>query len=191
MAVKRVRRGVSRTAMVVLLMLPATGAAAQTTGALPVNDQTTTFTAAVSEQARITVPAGVTFSVSNIAASNSQDIAIAVQNIVLTTASRQLRISVKADSAAFTPPQSGATTWAATAVSWTSGPGGGPNAWQNATGSAGTLSSASFNTVATCNPDVASCSIAKLPLTLGSATGVSRSGSYSLTVTWKFEAIGS
>jgi hypothetical protein len=165
---------------------------AQTAVAIPDMNQTTTLTATVSEQARVTVPAGISFSVDNVNTSTSQgNVAISVQNIALTTATKQLRISLTANAASFTPPEAGATTWVAGDVSWNSGPGGGPNAWQNATGSAGTLSSAAYNTVATCNADTTSCSILKLSFTLAAKPAVKRSGAHTLTVTWKFESIGS
>jgi hypothetical protein len=167
-------------------------AAAQTAVALPDTAQTTTMTAAVVEQARVTLPAGVTFDVTNINSGTSQlSSPIVVQNIVLTTATKQLRISLVANAATFTPPSAGATTWSASDISWTGGPGGGPHQWQNATGSAGTLNSASYNTVATCNADTASCSITRLPMTLAAKPTVKRAGGHTLTVTWKFESIGS
>lgn len=189
-AVRRSWTGLAAAAM--LCVLPGRNADAQTVVAFPDTGQSTTLTAAVSEQARVTVPAGISFAVDNINSSASDgNIAISVQNIVLNTATKQLRISLTANAASFTPPQAGATTWAATDVSWTAGPGGGPNAWQNATGSAGTLSSAAYNTVATCNPDTTSCSIAKLTFTLAAKATVKRSGAHTLVVTWKFESIGS
>jgi hypothetical protein len=179
-------------AMALASGLLATGTAgAQTTVALPDTGQATTLTAAVAEQARVTVPASISFSVSDVNASTTQgSVAIAVQNIVLGTATKQLRISLSGNAASFTPPVAGATTWSASDVSWTAGPGGGPNAWQNAIGSAGTLSSVAFNTVATCDPDATSCSIAKLSFTLAAKPTVKRSGAHTLTVTWRFESIG-
>ena len=167
-------------------------ASAQTAVQLPDTTQSTTMTAAVAEQARITVPAGITFNVTNVNASTSDgNVAISVQNIVLTTATKQLRISLTANAGSFSPPVAGAATWAAADVSWNSGPGGGPNAWQNAVGSAGTLSSAAYTPVATCSADTVSCSISKLTFTLAAKSTVKRSGNHTLTVTWKFESIGS
>jgi hypothetical protein len=175
----------------VLCML-SEAARAQTPITVPDTSQSTTLTVAVSEQARVTVPAGISFDVANITTGTSSgDVAISVQNIVLTSATKQLRIALTANAGSFTPPVAGATTWAAGDVSWTAGPGGGPNQWQNATGSAGTLSNSAYNPVATCNADTASCSIAKLTFTLASKPTVKRSGAHTLTVTWKFESIGS
>jgi hypothetical protein len=172
-------------------LLGRAAADAQTTVALPDTGQTTTLTAAVSEQARVTVPAGISFSVGNVNAATSQgNVAISVQNIVLGTATKQLRISLIGNTVSFTPPVAGATTWSASDVSWNAGPGSGPNAWQNATGIAGTLSSASHNTVAVCDPDATSCSIVKLTFMLAAKPAVKRSGAHTLTVTWRFESIG-
>src|SRR5688500_16253869 len=50
------------------VLLWSTGALAQTTVTMPDTSQTTTVSASVSEQARITVPAGIAFSVTNIGA---------------------------------------------------------------------------------------------------------------------------
>lgn len=193
----RHRRGGTRaipriTLGIGLLLMPAGIAQAQSTVTLADTTQTTTLTAAVVEQARVTVPAGITFDVTNIAAtSGSGNVAVSVQNIALLTATKQLRISLTANASAFTPPIVGATTWGAGDVSWTTGPGGGPNAWQNATGSAGTMSSSAYGTVATCNADTVSCSITGLKFNLAAKSTVKRSGSHTLLVTWKFESIGS
>jgi len=184
-------RGIAGVA-VVLSLFTGRPAAAQTSVIVTDTTQTTTFTAAVAEQARITVPAGISFSVNNVSSSTSNgDVALGVQNIVLTTATKQLRISVLANAPSFTPPLAGATTWSASDVSWNTGPGGGPNQWQNAVGSAGTLSTGAYNAVATCNAGTTACSITKLSFTLGPKSAVKRSGSHTLTVTWKFESIGS
>ena len=154
------------------------------------SSQTTTLTAAVSEQARITVPVGISFAVTNVNSSTSTgNNAINVQNIVLSTATKQLRISLIANAPSFTPPVVGDTSWSASDVSWNAGPGGGPNAWQNATGSAGTLSSGAYTLVATCNPGTASCSVNNLSFTLAAKPTIARAGNHTLIVTWKFESI--
>jgi hypothetical protein len=177
---------------VVLSLLTGRPASAQTTVPLADTTQSTTLTAAVAEQARITVPAGIAFSVNNVSSSTSNgNVALSVENIVLTTATKQLRISILANASSFTPPEAGATTWSASDVRWNAGPGGGPNVWQNAVGSAGVLSTGAYNPVATCNAGATACSITKLSFTLGAQPAVKRSGSHTLTVTWKFESIGS
>ncbi len=160
-------------------------ASAQTTVTLPDTSQTTTATANVSEQARVTVPAGVTFNVTDIASSTAASAAsVSVTNVVLATATKQLKVSIQAAAASFTPPVSGATTWSATDVTWNAA------TWTSATGASGTLSSSAYNTVATCDADTASCSTTGLVFTLGAKTTVKRSGNHTLSLTWKFESIG-
>jgi hypothetical protein len=164
---------------------PAT-AQAQTTVLLPDTSQTTLLTATVSEQARVTVPASVTFTVANVANSTAANAAtLTVDRIALATATKQFRISVQAAAASFTPPVVGATTWSAGDVSWNAA------TWTRATGASGTLSSSAFTQVATCDPDAADCSTTNLVFTLGAKPTVQRAGNYTLTVTWKFESIGS
>jgi hypothetical protein len=165
-------------------LLGATVAGAQTTVTLPDTSQTTTLTATVGDQARVTVPAGVSFTVSDIASSTTASPAtVTVSNIVLATASKQLRMSLQADAAAFTPPVGGAATWAASDVTWAAA------SWTNASGAAGTLSNSAYNAVATCTADVGSCSTAGLTFTLGANTSVKRSGNHTLVVRWKLESI--
>jgi len=159
---------------------------AQTSVTLTDTSQTTTLTANVSEQARVTVPAGVTFNVSNVAATTTAGAAsITVSSIVLATATKQFKVSLQANAAAFSPPVAGAITWSATDVSWNA------PAWTNATGALGTLSNSAFNTVATCAADAADCSTTGLVFTLGAKSTVKRAGNHTLVVTWKFESIGS
>jgi hypothetical protein len=179
--------GIVRTTLVLGLLLAAAGtAAAQTTVLLPDTSQTTTLTATVSEQARIQVPAAVNFNVSDVTnATPAAAAPVSVSNIALASATKQLRISLQAAAASFTPPVAGATTWSAGDVSWNAA------TWTNATGTSGTLSSSSFGAVATCSADAASCSTTGLVFTLGANSAVKRSGNHTLTVTWKFESIGS
>jgi len=159
-------------------------ASAQTTVTLPDTSQTTTMSANVNEQARVTVPAAVTFNVSNIGVSTAASaVSIAADQIVTSSATKQLKISLQANAASFTPPVAGATTWAAGDVSWNAA------AWTNATGAAATLSNSSYNTVATCQADATSCSTTGLVFTLGAKPTVQRSGAHTLVVTWKLESI--
>jgi hypothetical protein len=170
---------------VLILSLAAAAAGAQTTVTLPDTSQTTTLTSNVSEQARVTVPANVTFNVTNIAASTAASGAsVTVDNIALATATKQLKISIQAAAASFTPPVAGATTWSAGDVTWNAA------TWTNATGASGTLSNSAYNTVATCDADAASCSTTGLVFTLGAKSSVKRSGNHTLNITWKFESIG-
>jgi hypothetical protein len=163
----------------------ASAASAQTSVALPDTSQTTTLTANVSEQARVTVPANVSFDVLSIASSTvAPSASISVNNIVLATGTKQLQVSLQAGASSFTSPGS-SPTWSASDVSWNAA------TWTNATGAAGTLSNSAYNTVATCAAGVTSCSSSNVVFTLAPNTNVTRSGSHTLTVTWKFESIGS
>jgi hypothetical protein len=163
----------------------AASASAQTTVALPNQSQQTILTANVSEQARVTVPAGISFGVTSVAASTAAPAAsVAIDNIVLATGTKQLQVSLQANAASFTSPD-GSTTWSAGDVTWNAA------TWTNATGAAGTLSNSAFNNVAQCAQGVASCSTAGLVFTLAPNTSVVRSGSHTLVVSWKFESIGS
>ena len=159
---------------------------AQQSVTFPDQAQTTTLTANVSEQARVTVPAGVTFNVSNVSASTAATAAsVAVQSIVLATATKQLKVSLQANAASFTPPTVGATTWSAGDVSWNA------PTWTNATGASGTMSSAAYTEVATCAADAGDCSTTGLVFSLGAKSTVQRAGAHTLVVSWKFESIGS
>jgi hypothetical protein len=161
-------------------------ATAQTIITLPDTSRTTTMTAVVSEQATVTVPSGVTFNVTNVGQSTDATAAsVTVANIVLATATKQVRVSIQGNAASFTPPVGGATTWAVGDVTWNAA------TWTNATGASGTLSNSSYTAVATCTADAASCSTTGLVFTLAANGSVKRAGNHVLTVTWRFEAIGS
>lgn len=158
---------------------------AQTTVTLPDESQSTTMTASVSEQARVNVPGSATFNVTDISSSTAASaVSVTIDNVVLETGTKQLKVSLQADAASFTPPIALATTWAAGDVSWNAA------SWTSATGASGTLSDAAFTEVATCAADTAGCSTTGLTFTLAPNTSVKRSGNHTLAVTWKFESIG-
>lgn len=178
------RRRIWLPALAALVLVPASASYAQTTIALPDTSQTTTLTAVVTEQAQVTVPAGVTFNVLNVGANTSAAAAsVTVQNIVLSSATRQLRVSIQANAASFTPPAVGDTTWSASDVSWNAA------TWTNATGTAGALTNAAYTAVATCTADVSDCSTTGLVFTLAAQPAVRRAGNHTLVVTWRFEAL--
>ena len=180
----RLRTTVSAVCVAVGALVGASTADAQVTVSLPNSTQTTTLTATVAEQASITVPAGVAFTVNNVSASTaSSAVTVSASGIVLSSALRQVKVSLQANAATFTPP-SGTATWNASDVTWNAA------TWTNATGAAGTLSNSAFNTVATCTADTASCDTSALAFTLAANSNIVRSGAYTLVVTWRFEAIG-
>jgi hypothetical protein len=161
-------------------------ASAQTTIAQPDTSQTTVLTATVTEQARVTVPSGVTFAVTDVGSATASTAAsITISNIVLASATRQLKVSLQADAAGFSAPVAGATTWSAGDVTWAAA------AWTGATATSGTLSNSVYNTVATCDADAGACSTSDLIFTLAAKSSVKRSGNHTLTVRWKVESIGS
>ena len=174
------------TTIVALLAASSGAAFAQTTVALPDTTQTTTVSVTVSEQARVAVPAGISFNVTNVGASTDAAAAnVTIDQIVLAAATKQLRLSLRADSASFTAPVAGETTWNATDVSWNAA------TWTAAAGVGGSLSNSAFNTVATCDAGATGCSTNALVFSLAAKPTVQRSGTHTLIVTWKVESIGS
>ncbi len=169
-----------------LAMYLTAAATAQTTVTLPDSSTFTQATADVTEQAQVTVPASVSFNVTNIGSSTPASAAtVTVTNLVLATATKQLKISIEAGAASFTPPVGGTGTWAASDVTWNAA------TWTNATGASGTLSDSAFNEVATCAADASACSTTNLVFTVPAKASVNRAGNHTLQVTWKFESIGS
>ena len=176
------RNSVAASAAVLALAGVAT---AQTTVVLPDTSQTTMVSVTISEQAKVSVPTGVAFSVSDIGTTTAAAGAtLTVSQIVLGSATGQLRVLLRANAPAFTPPVNGAATWSAGDISWNAA------VWSSGIGSGGTLSQASFGTVATCDAGVPSCATSSLVFSLAPKPAVQRSGSHTLTVTWKFESIG-
>ncbi|MEX2271459.1 MAG: hypothetical protein WD690_08320 [Vicinamibacterales bacterium] len=175
-----------RTSMIATLtVMTASAASAQTAVTLPNSTQTTTLTANVSEQAQVTVPAGVTFNVTNVGASTAASAAsVTVNSIVLATATKTLKISLQGNAAAFTPSVALAATWAVGDVTWSAA------TFSNGTGAAGTLIDTAYTAVADCAADAASCSTTNLVFTLAAKSTVKRSGNHTLAMTWKFESIG-
>jgi hypothetical protein len=171
--------------LLTLTLAAAGAAAAQTTVTLPDTSQTTTLTSSVSEQARVTVPANITFNVLDVNSSTAASAAsVSVDSIVLASDTKQLRVSIRAAAASFTPPVAGATTWVASNVTWAT------PSWSNGTGASGTLTDVAFIEVATCDADVTSCGTSNLVFTLAPKGSVKRSGNHTLNMTWKFESIG-
>jgi hypothetical protein len=181
-------RRISTSLIALAVIVTADAAQAQTNVTLPSASELTTLTAAVAEQADVSLPVAVSFTVNDVNAQTSQtNLEMTVSNIVLATATKQFRISLQANADTFAPPATTSITWNASAVSW-SFTGGSP--WTNGTGTAGTLSHLAYNTVATCNAGVSSCSTNRLKLTLDANPSINRSGAYTLLITWKVESIG-
>ena len=164
-------------------VLAASTAYAQVNVTLPNSSQTTTLTATVTEQADVVVPAGVTFNVNDIdSATAASGVGVSASSVVLSSATKALKISLQANAATFTQP-TGSVTWNASDVSWNAA------TWSNATGASGSLSNSAFNAVATCAAGAASCETSDLVFTLAPNSNIVRSGNYTIVVTWKFESI--
>jgi hypothetical protein len=110
--------------------------------------------------------------------------AITLDNIVLSSATRQLNLLVRAEAAAFTPPAVGDPTWVAGDVSWAGG------GWVNGVGAPGSLSSAAFSSVVLGNGGVASITNAAMTMTLAANTNVTRSGNHTMLIRWRVEGVG-
>ena len=165
-----------------LLALNSAEATAQTTVILPDTSQTTGITVNIMEQVTVTIPSSALFTVSNINAQTpSMPLTVSAGEMMRNSSSTGMRLSLRANTSLFTPPQPSAPTWAASDVTWSAA------TWTGATGSAGTLSSAAFTTVATCGTD--GCSTTGLVLTLGAKPTVTRAGAHTLVVTWKIESL--
>lgn len=151
---------------------------------LPDTSQTTTFTATVAEQADVTVPATVTFTVNDVTSTTNGTGAVSATSIVLAD-TKQLKISLQGNAASFTPPAAGGTTWDVGDVSWAAG------TWTNGTGAAGTLSSAAYVVVATSAANAPSTG-STITFTLAAKAAADpavKAGDHTLIATWKFESL--
>lgn len=167
----------------VVLILGLAGIAGATVVTLPDETQSTTFTASVSEQADVTVPATVTFTVADVTSTTDSTGEVSVTSIVLTDGNA-LKISLQGDAAAFTPPAAGGTTWDVGDVSWAAG------TWTNGTGAAGTLNASTYTEVASTSANAVSTS-STITFTLAAKAAADpaiKAGDHTLAATWKFES---
>jgi len=136
-----------------------------------------------SDKVDITIPASVSFAVDNISATTTgapATFTVSFSNAKLKNTDA-LRISVMADSTAFTPPN-GTTQIPASTVTWTTS-----NAVGGA-GSSGTLSAAQYTQVYQSNINPSSGSVSITWRLTGAPVGI-RSGSHIMSLTWKLEAV--
>lgn len=140
------------------------------------------LSAAAQETVRITVPSAVSFAVTDVSRSTTgvpSTARISFSDAILIPG-RALRVSLKADAAAFTPPSGSSIP--ASNVSWTTaGANGG-------TGSNGTLSTSSYVLVFQSAP-VTLSGYVDLGWTLAAPGSGIRAGSHQLTIRWKVESI--
>jgi len=140
------------------------------------------WTASAQESVTISLPATVTFTVSDVSSTTAADIdPVTVQfSGAVLNPSRVLRISVIADSSTLAGP--GGSTIPVSAVSWTvSGAAGG-------SGTPGTLSSSSYSGVFQSTQAAVSGSF-DLSFTLAAVPGTLRAGNHTVRVRWKLEAL--
>lgn len=170
--------------LVVALVLGVSGMAGAAVVTLEDTSQTTTFTATVAEQADVTVPGTVTFTVSDVTSSTAGTGAVSVTSIVLAD-TKTLKISLQGSAAAFTPPAVGGTTWDVGDVSWAAG------TWDSGTGAAGTLLSTGYTEVSTsaANPVSQGSTITFTLAAKATASPAVKAGDHTLTATWKFESL--
>jgi len=169
--------------LVSILVLGLSAAAGATDVTLPDESQSTTFTATVTEQADVTVPADVTFAVNDVTIATEATGNVSVTSIVLTDGNA-LKISLQGDAAAFTPPAAGGTTWDVGDVSWAAG------TWTDGTGAVGTLDNLSYTEVASTDANAASTS-STITFTLAAKVAADpaiKAGDHTLTAAWKFES---
>jgi hypothetical protein len=141
---------------------------------------------ATAQLVQVTVPTGVSFNVTDASASTHGTPATSQVTYALPTGflpSQHLNVSVRADSSTFAGP--GSVHIAASSASWTASASAG-------TASNGTLSSASYTQVYRSPASLTSLSSGSVSLTwtLGPIIAASlRSGTHTLTIRWKFEAL--
>ncbi|MCL6518270.1 MAG: hypothetical protein K6T99_00390 [Armatimonadetes bacterium] len=174
-----------RKVAVILSMMLANSGLWAAVVTLPDTSQTTTFTATVAEQANVTVPASVTFSVNDVSTStNSANQTVSATSIVLSDG-KKLRIEIAPNAANFTPPSGGSVTWASSDISWNA------PSWTGGTGNAASMSDAvgTYTKVADMSTANASeVSTNALVFTLAAKSTVDRAGDHTLQATWRFSS---
>lgn len=173
-----------RLTVLICLVLVLAGAAYSAVVTLPDETATTTFTATVTEQANVSVPAAVAWTVNDVSsATDSGAQTVSASTIVLADGAK-LRIEIAPDATGFTAPTGGTTTWASSDISWA-------GTWTNGTPNDSTMS-ASANTYVKVadmtSANAASLSTADLVFRLAAKAGVDRAGAHTLTATWKFSS---
>ena len=172
-------------AAVCAVFVVAGGPVAATVVTLPDTSQTTTFTASVSEQADVTVPGAVTFSVTNVSAGTASSQQTVSATTIVLNDGKKLRIEIAPTAADFTAPSGGSVTWASGNISWDA------PSWTGGTGNATSMSGtagtyAKIVDMTTANSSEVSTT--GLVFTLAAKNTVDRAGSHTLTATWKFSS---
>ena len=172
-----------RFILVMGALLLAVGVASATVVTLPNETQTTTFTATVSEQANVAVPAGVAFAVTNVSASTVSSGQSVSATVIVLADGKKLRIEIAPNAAAFT---GGTVTWAASDISWNAA-----TSWTGGTGNAATMSATPgtyVKIVDMTSANAPTVSTTTLVFTLAAKATVDRAGAHTLACTWKFSS---
>ena len=166
------------------LMIGGVAMAATTINSFPDTSQTTTFTADVSEQARVTVPSGVTFSVTDTNSATVSNATVTIDSIAMEL-DHYLKVSLQANAATFTSPGgSGTEVYECGDVSWAA------TGWTGGTGALGTLLSTAYSEIVSCTAGSNTCSNSgALAFTLAADNTMDTAGNHTLVATWKFEVI--
>lgn len=174
-----------RFAVSVLLVLALSGAGYAAVVTLTDETGATTFTANVAEQADVTVPAAVAFTVDSISAGTPSSAQTVSATAIVLDDGHKLRISIAPDATDFTPPLNGTITWASSAISWV-------GTWTGGTANDSTMSATAATYVKLVDmttANAATVSSADLVFTLAAKAGVDRAGAHTLAATWKFESV--
>ena len=159
-------------------------ASASSTTITDVNGSATTaVTAAVGEQANVSLPATATFTVTDVAGPTTTTVPVSITDIVLNDGN-SLRLSAEAAASSFSYPSGGSHSWLASAISWPS-----TDTWTNGTEASGSLSSSAYTPVVLSSANPGTLGTSALTLTLASDTAVDRAGNHALTVNWLLESV--
>jgi len=148
------------------------------------NAATSTMVVHVSEQYLLTVPATIGFQVADTRIdASSTPVSIELKGMVLSRATQQMKLYLKAATDSFITPAPGAPTWLATDIHWSAGE------WQHGAGKVGTLSAAAFTEVVSSDAGARSLSTNDFEFTLNANPRVIHAGDHSLQVIWKVESM--
>ena len=138
--------------------------------------------AAAQQSVSVDLPAVVGFVVADVGSSTAGSTTTVSFADASLDPGKVLRVWVKADAASFTPPASGASSVAASKVSWS------PAAAHNGIGSSGALSSVSWTLLFESDAGQTS-GWAEIDWSLAALDGRVRAGNHQVSLRWKLEAV--
>jgi hypothetical protein len=176
-------RMLKKTLFICLILAVTSGSQAWSVP-LPDEAQNTTFTANVSEQVDVTLPASISFSVPNINVESSSDPqTVSVTNAILMDG-RKLRLEIAPLWEWFDLPINGLGDYAASDVSWT-------GTWTNGTANNTSMSAtpgAYVKLVDMTNANASSLSCTDLVFTLSAKPEINAAGQYQMPITWRISS---